>query len=87
VKTNGRTHHLPRYDKELLRGEKDRLVFEVLRSVKGLSNTEAASTACAPATIAAWRRPLSQKGTRYPRAITMNAVLHAHGKKLGVVDL
>lgn len=76
-----------RYSKDLLRGEKDRLVFEVLRSVRGLSNSEAAGTACSPATIRNWRLPLSSGGTRYPRAITLNAVLHAHGKKLGVVDI
>ncbi len=76
-----------RYSKDLLRGEKDRLVFEVLRSVRGLSNTEAAGDAVAPGTIAAWRRPLRDGGTKYPRAISLNAVLHAHGKKLGVVDI
>lgn len=86
MKPNGKSH-LPRYGKELLRGEKDRLVFEVLHSVRGMDCKEAAGNACAPGTIRNWRLPLSRGGTRYPRAITLNAVLHAHGKKLGVVDL
>ncbi len=86
---NGSNHppHTPNYSKELLYHGKDRMVFETLRAIRDLSNKEAAEGACSAATIRAWRIPPTKGGTKYPRAITMNAVLHRHGKRLGVVDL
>lgn len=79
MKTNGR-YALP------ARPERDRLIFEVLRVIKGEKNSVAARGAVSPSTIASWRRPLSAGGTRYPQALSLDRVLRAHGKKLGITE-
>ena len=81
-------HRGPRkYFAGMLHQERDRLTFETLRACRGESNKDAAGGVVSPSTIANWRRPVRDGGTRFPQAITLNAVLHAHGKKLGIIDL
>jgi hypothetical protein len=76
-----------KYFAGMIAQERDRLTFDVLRACRGENNTQAAAGVVSPSTIANWRKPVDKGGTRFPQAITLNAVLHAHGKKLGIVDL
>lgn len=65
------------------RPDRDRMVFEVLRAIKGKSAAEVArKTYVSPQTIRNWRKV---NGTRYPQAHTMAAVARVVGLELRLV--
>lgn len=67
---------------------RDRITFQVLRTIRGLSAKEAVSTSSvSPSTIRAMRKPVRDGGTRHPQAFTLTRILEAHGFTLGVVPL
>ena len=75
------------------RPERDRLVFEVLRAVKGMTPGELSRRASygkgfgtvSASTIRNWRVPVASGGTRYPQAATLAAVGRAVGLELRFV--
>lgn len=68
------------------RPERDRMLFEVLHALKGLSPKEvAAKTWVSPQTIRKWRMPLDRGGVRYPRHTTLAAVARTAGLEFRLV--
>ena len=69
------------------RPERDRAIFAVLRSIRGVSHADVAKKAGVSAqTIAKWRRPVADGGTKYPQFYTLNQVARAYGKEFRLVD-
>ena len=65
---------------------RDREVFELLRAVREKTNKEVAEKAgISPSTIANWRRPVQQGGTRRPQFYTMQRVARAAGMAFKLV--
>ena len=79
--------------KRIHRPEQDRLVFEVLRLIREMSPADVAKRASygrgmgrvSAQTIRKWRLPVKDGGTRYPQAITLQAVARAAGCELRFV--
>lgn len=70
------------------RPERDRMVFAVLRAIKGKSPTEAVKgTYVSPSTVAKWRLRIEDGGTRYPQHHTMAAVARAAGLEFQLVPV
>lgn len=74
--------------------EKDRLIFKVQRTLRGLSPREIVAGTendnprfrpVAVSTVRNWYIPIQRGGTRYPQANTLNRVLNAHGYELAIV--
>ena len=59
---------------------RDREVFELLRAVINMKNSEIARKAgISASTIAKWRKPVKDGGTRHPQLYTMQKVARAAG--------
>jgi len=59
---------------------RDREVFDLLRAIRESSNREIAERAgISASTIANWRRPINEGGTRHPQFYTMQRVARAAG--------
>lgn len=70
------------------RPERDQMVFALLRLLRGKNHSQAVKgTYISPQTVANMRRPMSEGGTRYPRADTIRALAEAHGASLQLVAL
>ena len=66
--------------KRAARPERDRVVFQVLRSIRGISNADVArASGISAQTVAKWRAPIASGGTRFPQFWTLNRVAKAHG--------
>ncbi len=64
----------------------DQLVFDVLHHIANQPATVVASkTWVSPGTISKWRRGYENGGTRYPQAITLQAVAEVAGFELKLV--
>lgn len=62
---------------------RDRLVFHVLRLIRGQTHSSAARAAgLSPSTISRLRKGVKAGGTRYPQAITITLILNANGYDL-----
>lgn len=71
----------------LHRPERDRAIFAVLRSLRGMSNAEiSAKSGVSAQTIAKWRAPVATGGTKYPQFITLQAVAKACGMEFRLVE-
>lgn len=69
------------------RPERDRAVFAVLRSIRGVKPAEvAARSGVSEATIRNWRRPVADGGTRYPQFWTLNQVAKSFGMEFKLVE-
>ena len=69
-----------------VRPERDRMVFDVLRAIRGQSPKEvAARTWVSPSTIRKWRLPLESGGVRYPRHATLAAVARTAGLEFRLI--
>lgn len=70
------------------RPERDRMVFAVLRLIRGKSHKEAAGkSGVSPQTITKWRTPVASGGTRFPQFYTLDQVLRANGHCLKPVAI
>ncbi len=74
--------------------DRDRQIFAVLRLVKDRKPSEIATKAkrsngktISASTIANWRKPVSQGGTKYPQHDTLAAVARAAGYKFDLVPI
>lgn len=69
------------------RPERDRAIFSVLRAMRDRSPKDiAAKAGVSPQTIAKWKRPVAQGGTRYPQFWTLNRVANACGMEFRLCD-
>jgi DNA-binding phage protein len=67
---------------------RDREVFVLLRAIYGMKNAEIAKKAgVSSATIAKWRKPLNEGGTRHQRFHTMRLVAKAVGMRFELVSI
>jgi DNA-binding phage protein len=61
---------------------RDREVFELLRAIVDMkASTVARKSGVAASTIAKWRKPLKEGGTRHPQFHTMQKVARAVGMR------
>lgn len=74
--------------------EPDREIFRVLKLIKGLKPSEIVGDAkrsngksVSPSTIANWRKPVSNGGTRYPQHDTLAAVARSAGYAYQLVPI
>jgi transcriptional regulator with XRE-family HTH domain len=64
------------------------MIFAVLRAIRDKTPTEVAKkTFVSPSTIAKWRKPLSEGGTRYPQHATLAAVARDGGLEFQLVPI